>query len=319
MGAADHATTLTLAIGLGLATMLILGLASASALVDRRFAAQAVALSDSELRYRSLFAQHPDAVYALSPAGCFTSSNPTTAALTGMSSAELSGRPVLDVIAPEHRAAAAAMFERALGGQPQHGELAVLHADGRRVEVSVTSLPIVVDSVVDGVYGIAKDITERKRAEAALAQNELELRAIVGRQQSLLDTIQALATPVLPLHEDILAIPVIGTIDQERGERMLATILGAVERYRAKILLIDLTGVPVIDTMVATQLAHAAAATRLLGAQVLLIGIAPATAQLLAQLDVDLRRLVTCADLASGLRTALGLLGGSVQARHRAA
>jgi len=291
-----------LAFGIAIATLLILGLALLSSLSDRRFAAQSTALATSELRYQSLFEHNPDAVYSLDLAGQFVSINPATTLLTGFQAHELLHTSFLNLTVPEHSALVERTFEHVMRGEPEHCEIAVTHKAGHRVEWGITTLPIVVNQHIIGVYGIAKDITQRKQAQQALQQNEAHLRTV---QQQLLDTIQSLSTPVLPIHDHILVLPLIGNIDSTRSRCLMETMLASVEQHRAKVLLIDVTGVPMIDAAVANHLLHAAQAVRLLGAQVVLVGISPAMAQTLVHLGVDLSSLTTAANLASGLEYAL--------------
>jgi rsbT co-antagonist protein RsbR len=291
-----------LATGIAIATLVILGLALLSSFIDRRFAAQSTALATSELRYQSLFEHNPDAVYSLDLAGQFVSINPATTTLTGFQAHELLHTPFLSLTVPDHTAVARQMFERTMHGESQHCEIAVIHKAGHRVEWSITNLPIVVNEQIVGVYGIAKDITQRKQAEQALQQSEAHLRTV---QQQLLDTIQALSTPVLPIYDQILVLPLIGTMDSARSRQLVEAMLAGVAQHRANMVLLDVTGVPVIDTAVANHLMQATQAVRLLGAQVVLVGISPTIAQTLVQVGLDLRSLTTCANLASGLQYAL--------------
>ena len=296
------ANNVVLAIGIALATLVILGLALLSSFIDRRFAAQSTALVTSELRYQSLFEHNPDAVYSLDLTGQFISINPATTTLTGFDARELLYTPFLNLTVPDHMAMVRNSFERTLRGESQHCEIAVIHKAGHRVEWSITNVPIVVNEQIVGVYGIAKDITQRKQALQALQQNEADLRTV---QQQLLDTIQALSTPVLTIHDQILVLPLIGTMNSARSRQLMETMLAGVEQHRANVVLLDVTGVPVIDTVVASHLLQATQAVRLLGAQVVLVGISPTIAQTLVQLGVDLRSLITHANLASGLQYAL--------------
>lgn len=101
-------------------------------------------------------------------------------------------------------------------------------------------------------------------------------------------------------------MPLIGMIDSERAATLTQSLLQAIEQHRARIVLIDVTGVPLIDAQVAAVLLQAAAATKLLGAQPMLVGLRPELAQTIVGLDVDLSLLITYADLQSGIKYALG-------------
>ncbi|HVC17891.1 MAG TPA: EAL domain-containing protein [Rhodanobacter sp.] len=128
----------------------------------------ASALSESEQRYQSLFSQNPDAVCSLDLDGNFLSVNPAFSQLTGYSKQEireLGGRPL---ISGASTPLTDAQFTLAARGQAVIYEAECIAKDGRRFQAMVTNVPIVVDGRIVGVYGIAKDITERKRAEEHL-------------------------------------------------------------------------------------------------------------------------------------------------------
>ena len=126
------------------------------------------ALRESEQRYKSLFMHNPHAVYSLDLKGRFLSANPATAKLTGYSAGELVGTFSGDLIAPEDRERGLRHFMRATWGLPQSYEMGLTRKDGQRVALSMTQVPIVVDGIVAGVYGISENITGRKQTEEKL-------------------------------------------------------------------------------------------------------------------------------------------------------
>jgi len=126
-------------------------------------------LDAEQQRYRSLFAHHPDAVFALGRDGALTSANAACAALTGYTVAELLTLSFPALIAPEDLERAGEHFMRAVAGEPQHDvALGLRRADGDGRALSVTVIPIMVEGVVVGVYGIAKDVTAHTAAQRAL-------------------------------------------------------------------------------------------------------------------------------------------------------
>ena len=129
-------------------------------------------LRESEQQYRSLFEQHPDAVYSFDAAGRFLSANAACEALTGHQPEELIGQSFLPLVVPEDRERAIGHFRAAMAGSARSYEEAIIHKSGRRVEVSVTKLPILVDGTVVGIYGIAKDLTPQRQLESRLMQAE---------------------------------------------------------------------------------------------------------------------------------------------------
>lgn len=150
-----------------------------------------------------------------------------------------------------------------------------------------------------GLGAFILDITERKLQEAEkLAQQE----EVIAAQQ---DKLRELSTPLLPIADHVLAMPLIGAVDPERAREILETLLQGIATHRAHTAIIDVTGIRQIDTEVARALVNAARAARLVGAQVVLTGISPEVAQTLVTLGVDLAGITTLATLASGIAFAL--------------
>ncbi len=117
--------------------------------------------------------------------------------------------------------------------------------------------------------------------------------------------ILAISTPVVQMWEGILVAPLIGTLDSQRTEQFMERLLESVVKTNSQVALVDITGVPTIDTQTAQYLIEAVNAVKLLGAQVVLTGICPAIAQTLVHLGIELTDVVTCASLAAGVRYAL--------------
>lgn len=131
--------------------------------------------------------------------------------------------------------------------------------------------------------------------------------------------IQELSAPILPLDDDIVAIPLVGAIDSQRAARITALLLETIGRTRARTVIMDISGVPVVDTGVANHLISAAAAARLLGSTVVLVGISPEIAQTMVQLGIDLSGISTFSSLRDGLRFAQSRDQGAALALQRGA
>jgi rsbT co-antagonist protein RsbR len=125
-------------------------------------------------------------------------------------------------------------------------------------------------------------------------------------------TISELQTPVIQVWEGILALPIVGTVDTARAQDMTEALLERVVATGSEIVLLDITGVPVVDTAVARHLLETVAAARLLGADVLIVGLSSRTAMTLVQLGIDLSHVTTRATLAKGLEFAFRRLGLTV-------
>lgn len=126
-------------------------------------------LEESEHLYESLFATSPDAVYAIAANRRFTKVNPSCERISGWSAEQLLKMEFTKLIPPDVREMTRANFEKSLLGEPAMFDTAILHKTGRRIELNVMSVPIVEDGKVVGVYGIARDVTDRKLAEEQLA------------------------------------------------------------------------------------------------------------------------------------------------------
>jgi rsbT co-antagonist protein RsbR len=131
---------------------------------------------------------------------------------------------------------------------------------------------------------------------------------IVRQQRDLLE----LSTPVVALWDGILALPLIGTLDSERTQVVMESLLERIVETGASIAIIDITGVPTVDTLVAQHLLKTVGAARLMGAECIISGIRPQIAQTIVHLGVDLGDVVTKATLASALVVALERLGASI-------
>jgi rsbT co-antagonist protein RsbR len=132
---------------------------------------------------------------------------------------------------------------------------------------------------------------------------------IVRQQQELLE----LSTPVVKLWQDILALPLIGTLDSARTQVVMESLLQKIVETGAAIAIIDITGVPTVDTLVAQHLMKTIAAARLMGADCIISGIRPQIAQTIVHLGVNLEDVVTKATLADAFVVALGRVGASIK------
>ncbi|AUX22584.1 anti-anti sigma factor protein [Sorangium cellulosum] len=155
---------------------------------------------------------------------------------------------------------------------------------------------------VVGMAGVVIDMTDRKRAEEALRRAEDDLLAT---QERLLATIATLSAPVLPIDEGILVLPIVGNISTMRSAQIMEALLHGVERHDADFVIIDLTGVPLIDSAVARHLLRAVQAVSLLGAQCVLAGISAGTAQSLVHTGDALAELIIRRDLRAAVRYAM--------------
>ncbi|MBC1398938.1 RsbT co-antagonist protein RsbRA [Listeria fleischmannii] len=119
--------------------------------------------------------------------------------------------------------------------------------------------------------------------------------------------LQELSAPLLPIFDHISVMPLIGTIDTERARQIMENLLMGVVKHRSEVVLIDITGVPVVDTMVAHHIIQASEAVRLVGCQPMLVGIRPEIAQTIVNLGIELDKIITTNTLKKGMERALAL------------
>ena len=136
-----------------------------------------------------------------------------------------------------------------------------------------------------------------------------ERERIIRRQQ---DALRELSTPVLPVRERLLILPIIGVLDGERAHQLTEQLLLGIRTHRAKVVVIDITGAPEVDETVANHLVQTVDASRLMGASVIITGLSPRIAQTLVTIGVDLSKMNTIGDLQGGLEEAERLLGYTV-------
>ena len=177
--------------------------------------------------------------------------------------------------------------------------------DGSRFWANVVITPLRDErGVLRGFGKLTRDLTERRKAEEIKAQNAAN-EALSRRANEILE----IATPVVQVWEGVMLAPLIGSLDSQRTQQLMEKLLESIVDTRSSVALIDITGVPSIDTQTARHLVEAVSAVRLLGADVILTGIRPAIAQTLVHLGVDLSGVTTRSSLSSGLRVALEIVG----------
>ena len=148
-----------------------------------------------------------------------------------------------------------------------------------------------------------------KRAEEALSEREAELQQAFVQQTYLRDAVRALSTPIMPIFDHVLVVPLVGDIDSTRSQQIMETLLFSIQRHQAHIVIIDVTGVPLVDTAIANHLIQTTRVAGLVGAECILVGISPDIAQTIIQLGVDLRALTVYSSLQTGIGYALSRIG----------
>ncbi|WP_437683607.1 PAS domain S-box protein [Sorangium sp. So ce131] len=277
------------------------------------------ALRESEQKFRAIFDETSMFISLLTPEGHLLECNRTMADFTGALPRGGEGEPLWE--APfwgdtgESAEHVRACVQRAGSGASSSCEVE-LHGPGGRVATLDLKMKPILDTAGKTVLVIAEgyDVTELRRAEAERAS--LQERMIDAQEA----TIRELSTPLIPLDEGILVMPLVGRLDRVRIGQLLERLLQGVVAQRAATVILDVTGVPVVDAEIADALIRAAQAVKLLGAEVILTGVGPEVAQTMVSIGTDFREIITLSSLQSGLHHALGRSrrgGRSGSARRR--
>jgi rsbT co-antagonist protein RsbR len=167
-----------------------------------------------------------------------------------------------------------------------------------------------------GAIAVFRDVTERRRLEADLAARNADLATREAEKTQLVErlrvAVEELSTPVLEVWDDVLALPVVGVVDTQRSAQMIERLLAEVVDKRCRHVIVDLTGVDVVDTSTADRFIKMARAVELLGATCVITGIQPAVARTLVELGVEFSGLTTRRNLKRGLEWCIARLH-----RHR--
>ncbi len=237
-----------------------------------------------------------DAIYGKTLDGTILSWNRAAERIYGYSAAEMVGRPVSVLVPPNKPDEVPAILERVKRGERvSHFETTRVRKDGEVIDLSLNVSPIRdASGQIIGASTTARDITEQKRMREALTERAKEIMDV--------------STPVLQVWEGVVVAPFIGTLDTQRAQQFMERLLDKIMQTNSAVALLDVTGVPAIDTRTAQHLIETITSVRLLGAQAILTGVRPAIAQTLAHLGINLADVVTRSSLAAGLRVALDIL-----------
>jgi rsbT co-antagonist protein RsbR len=241
----------------------------------------------------------PDGFGMANADGTLTYANAAYRTLTGYGDA-LIGMNFLDHFTDADRAKAIEALSTTAKQGDWQGVLNFQHQDGTIIPVDTKGFVTRNEAGnIIAIMGLFRDLREQYRQEAertALQQQIIEAQRA---------TLQELSAPLLPISEQAVVLPLVGSIDSQRAQQIMETLLDGVAANRATIAIIDITGVQVVDTQVANALIQAAQAVQLLGAQVILTGIGPVMAQTLVHLGVDLSGIVTRSTLQNGITYAM--------------
>jgi rsbT co-antagonist protein RsbR len=257
-------------------------------------------------RFRLIVESAPNAIVMANHEGVIVLVNSQTERLFGYMRDELIGQSV-DRLVPERVRSAHPSYRAGFFTDPKTRPMGAgrdlygVHKDGHEIPVEIGLNPLVTE---EGTFVIASiiDITARKQAEETIARQAQEILEV--------------STPVVQMWEGVIAAPLIGTLDSQRTEQFMERLLQRIVETNSPVALVDITGVPTIDTQTGQHLIETVTAVRMLGAQVVLTGVRPALAQTLVHLGIDLSHVITRSSMSAGVRVALDILNLQVVSKN---
>jgi len=187
-------------------------------------------------------------------------------------------------------------WEKMNRGEFDSGEYKRIGKNGREAYIQATYNPILdLSGKPMKVLKIATDVTEQKRLDAERTE-----------QAAL---IMEMSTPVMQLWDKILLLPIVGLVDSRRVQLIMETALQMISDYQAEIIILDIQGVPAVDSAVANHLIKVTKATKLMGCTCIVTGISPKVSQALVNLGIELGEILTQSTLKHGVNTALKKIG----------
>jgi rsbT co-antagonist protein RsbR len=251
------------------------------------------------LKFKTLVENAPDAIFAADLKGHITYANPSCRTMYGYGD-EIIGLPIVN-FAQGNQARIDQLMDTLWQEGAWQGSVTHQRKDGSTFPVQVSTF-LIHDARNDpiAIVSMHHDMTERVQQE----QERVELQQQIIEAQR--NTVRELSTPLIPIAEDVVIMPLIGTVDSQRAQQVMEALLEGIARYQAEIVILDITGVQVVDTQVANAFIHAAHAVKLLGARIMLTGIQPQIAQTLVHLGVDLSSIETQSSLQAGIAAVLG-------------
>ncbi|HZN53648.1 MAG TPA: MASE1 domain-containing protein [Methylomirabilota bacterium] len=264
------------------------------------------ALKESEELHRAIAGLASDfaVIVRVGPEGAVALESATEGfrRVTGYESDELAGRDDWRLLLDDGSATEAqSAGRRVLAGERISLEVRIITKSGVERWLRCHAEPFGGAAPADGVriLGAAEDVTERRRTDETIRRHR--------------EAIRELSTPVLRIRDRLLILPVIGEIDGPRAQHLTAELLRSIRTNRAKVVVIDMTGVAAMSPQVAQQIFRTIEACRLLGASIIMTGLSHGIADVLVSFGIDLGRVTSLGDLQSGMEEAERLLAADAR------
>jgi PAS domain S-box-containing protein len=262
-------------------------------------------------RLRSLVDNLTGVVLTLEPSGRLLSISRTVPGAG--TSDQVVGRSAFDFVLPDHHATLRSNIDEVLrSGQPTSYVLEGFGPQGAPAWYASRLSALRRDGEIVAVTMVTEDITAHRRTQDELGRKNLELEQEIAERERVnaamraqQEAMRALSTPILQVWDGVLALPLIGTMDDARAQQMSERLLHEIGRSRASFVILDLTGAEGMDTSTVSHLARIVDAARLLGSRCLISGVSPAIARTMVELDVHPEGLASFGQLQDALGHAL--------------
>ncbi len=248
-------------------------------------------------------------VIEFQPDGTIISANAAFLKLMGYTEAELAGQHHRVFVTPQERVSAdyASFWQELASGKVKSGQFHRLAKGGKSIWLEANYNPVFdLEGRVERVVKFAIDITDKVESARAteIALKQVREAELIREELNL--ALEEMSTPVMPIWDGILLLPLIGVVDSARTDKVVNKTLERINETRSKVFLLDISGVPAMDTAVANQLLKISKATRLMGCETVISGLSPAIARTMVELGVEVGEVRTTATLQQAFAIALG-------------
>ena len=255
------------------------------------------------------------AVIEFAPDGTIQRANDSFLAILGYTEAQIKGaHHKMFLKADEAQSVAYQTFwKRLAAGEVISGQFERIGNNGQAVWLEATYNPILnLNKEVVRVIKFATNVTDKVLNSLKVAENAKQLEAALqhaiesdNKRQELDRTLTEMSTPVTPIWDEILLLPLVGVVDSTRTDDVMRKSLAKINESEARIFILDISGVPMVDTAVANQLIKITKATRLMGCETIISGLSPSIAQTMVDLGVEVGQIRTTATLRDALKAGL--------------
>jgi len=261
------------------------------------------------------------AVIEFQPDGTILHANPAFLSVMGYTEGEIVGQHHRLFVSPEETRSAeyANFWQELASGKVKSGQFRRLAKGGKPIWLEANYNPVFdLEGHVERVVKFAIDITEKVESARATEIALRQVREAERIREEMNRTLEEMSTPVMPIWDGILLLLLIGVVDSSRTDQAVTKTLERINETRARVFLLDISGVPAVDTAVANQLLKISKATQLMGCETVISGLSPAIARTMVELGVEVGEVRTTATLRDAFAIALRKINGQAASAARA-